>query len=335
MGFTIEQIITAAPGFTNGNLNSTATLRGVYQNLTGDPFPFFKSLLDLAFPPDLVSSVPGVNPDDPFPIARMSFLVDKSTFGVDEAQDVINTSAGTWPEAFWLVVEGFSKTSFNSLGAIISLSGPFANLAGITITQGADIDFENAANPQAPQRIRVPFDIAFSGASLPNFPSGSATYELDAVLTVGGANVPGSNASTLFELEGAPIRISPISIPRRTMSITAARTCACLLPIPPVTTIPYPEAPLFRMRRIQLRATALATFKVCWAGSTGAILTPPDPMRSTRKLRVPLPGRGYWAKKSCRKEASQATRSTHAAKLAIVPFSAPLLQTKVGSDCSD
>ena len=191
MGFTIEQIITAAPGFTNGNLNSTATLRGVYQNLTGDPFPFFKSLLDLAFPPDLVSSVPGVNPDDPFPIARMSFLVDKSTFGVDEAQDVINTSAGTWPEAFWLVVEGFSKTSFNSLGAIISLSGPFANLAGITITQGADIDFENAANPQAPQRIRVPFDIAFSGTSLPNFPSGSATYELDAVLTVGGANVPG------------------------------------------------------------------------------------------------------------------------------------------------
>jgi hypothetical protein len=43
--FTIEQIIAAAPGFTNGNLNSTATLRGVYQNLTGDagdPFPFFK-----------------------------------------------------------------------------------------------------------------------------------------------------------------------------------------------------------------------------------------------------------------------------------------------------
>lgn len=205
LGFSIQQIIAAAPGFTNGNLNSTGTLRGVYQNLTGDPgdpFPFFKQLLDVAFPPDALSSVPGSNADDPFPIAKMSFWVDKSTFGKDEVQDVINASGGDWPKAFWLVVEGFSKNSFNALGVALSVSnGPFANLPGISISQNPDIDYENAASPQAPQRIRIPFDIRFSGASLANFPaSGSSTYELDAFLTVNGTKVPGSDASTEFEL---------------------------------------------------------------------------------------------------------------------------------------
>ena len=42
LGFSIESIIAAAPN-----------LAGVYRNLTGDtsdPFPFFKQLLDNAFP---------------------------------------------------------------------------------------------------------------------------------------------------------------------------------------------------------------------------------------------------------------------------------------------
>ncbi|MEO6965620.1 MAG: InlB B-repeat-containing protein [Acidobacteriaceae bacterium] len=71
LSFTIEEIIAAAPGFTNGNLNATAPLQGVYRNLTGDggnPFPFFKFLLDEAFPPNLTASIPGANPDDPWPL---------------------------------------------------------------------------------------------------------------------------------------------------------------------------------------------------------------------------------------------------------------------------
>jgi hypothetical protein len=72
LGFTIPQIIAAAPGYTNGVLNAIAPLRGVYQNLTGDrgdPFPRFAQLLAKAFPPEFVSSIPGPAFDDPWPLA--------------------------------------------------------------------------------------------------------------------------------------------------------------------------------------------------------------------------------------------------------------------------
>ena len=135
----------------------------------------------------------------------MTFWVDKSTFGRDEVQDAINVSGGTFPNAFWLVVEGFSMNSFNALGVTIPPpAGSFANLPGVTISQSATpIDFENPGNPNAPQRIRVGYDIRFSNPSLAAFPApggGTAARELDAVLTVGGKTVSGSNASTLFEL---------------------------------------------------------------------------------------------------------------------------------------
>jgi hypothetical protein len=71
LGFIPQSIIAAAPGFTDGKLNATATLQGVYENLTndkGDPFPQFKQLLDAKFPQDKVSAIPGPNPDDPFPL---------------------------------------------------------------------------------------------------------------------------------------------------------------------------------------------------------------------------------------------------------------------------
>ena len=136
------------------------------------------------------------------PTGTMTFLVDKNTFGKDEVQDVLNTSGGKFEEAFWLVIEGFSKNTFSSLNVSIPApTGPFANLAGVTITQNPNIDFENGADPAAQQRIRVPFDITFSTAALADFPgSGSQTYELDAVLATDGNPVPGGTAATLFEL---------------------------------------------------------------------------------------------------------------------------------------
>jgi hypothetical protein len=72
LGYSVEEIIAAAPGYTSGKLNAIAPLRGVYQNLTGDaadPFPAFKQILDDAFPPDQVSHIPGTtsgDPDNPF-----------------------------------------------------------------------------------------------------------------------------------------------------------------------------------------------------------------------------------------------------------------------------
>lgn len=62
LGYSINQIVGAA----------SSTLTGVYKNLTGDssnPFPKFKAILDLWFPSQTSSAVPGPNFDDPFPLA--------------------------------------------------------------------------------------------------------------------------------------------------------------------------------------------------------------------------------------------------------------------------
>ncbi len=196
LNFTINQIIAAG----------ASNLAASFRTLTGDsgnPYPFFSGLLEHVYPSTAPANIPGPVTDDPFPLAELSFLVNKDTFGKDEVQDVINTNGGRWEKAFWVVVEGFSKNSFGALGVTIpAMTGTFAGLAGVTISERtAEIDYENAANPQAPQRIRVPFDIVFSSASLTDFPaSGGQTYELDAWLTSGGNRVPGSDASTQFEL---------------------------------------------------------------------------------------------------------------------------------------
>ncbi len=196
LNFSVDAIVAA------GN----SELSGVFRNLTGDngdPFPFFKQILDVVFPSQTTSAIPGPNLDDPYPLGLMSFWVDKSTFGRDEVQDAINTNGGLFPDAFWLVVEEFSMNSFNALGVTIPQpTGSFANIPGITISRsGTPIDFENPGNPNAPQRIRVAYDVRFTSTSLGTFPgAGASTKELDAFLSIGGVVVSGSNASTIFEL---------------------------------------------------------------------------------------------------------------------------------------
>ncbi len=200
LGFSIQQIIAAA----------APELSGVYDNVTGDPgnpFPFFKQLLDTAFPGTSGIST-GPNFDNPYPLGMLSFWVDKSTFGRDEVSDVIAANGGKFLNAFWLVVEGFSANSFLSLGGHLSdLSGSFAAMPGVTITQSSTtpMDFENLANPAAPQRIRIAFDIKFTSAALVAFPQpGDApvTKDLDASLRIGGNVLGGSNAAALFEFVG-------------------------------------------------------------------------------------------------------------------------------------
>lgn len=136
------------------------------------------------------------------PLGTVSFWVDKDTFGKDEVQDLINTNGGKAENAFWLVVEGFSQTTFGSLHASVPTpTGPFAGIPGVTIAANGAVDFENAAQPDQQQRIRVAFDITFSAQSLTHFPSaGSQTYPLDAYLATDGTKVPSTDTSTLFEL---------------------------------------------------------------------------------------------------------------------------------------
>ena len=196
LGFSINQIIAAA----------ASELSGVYANLTGDssdPFPFFKQLLDTAFPG--TQTIGGANPDNPYPLGILSFWVDKSTFGVDEVTDVISSATnGTFPNAFWLVLEGFNRNTFNSLGVgTPTFSGPFDALPGLTIFQDSSgVEFEST-DTKIPQRIRFPFDIQFSNATLPSFPAaGNAPFEetLTATANAGGNPLPGATAIAEFEL---------------------------------------------------------------------------------------------------------------------------------------
>ncbi len=106
LGFTIQQIIAAAPGYPT--LNTKAPLRGVYKNLTGDdsdPFPRFKQLLDAAYPESQISSILGANPDDPWPLPRPGVLTGVVTSAdtgepIDAAVVVIDgpASAGVHAE---------------------------------------------------------------------------------------------------------------------------------------------------------------------------------------------------------------------------------------------
>jgi Pro-kumamolisin, activation domain len=119
------------------------------------------------------------------------FVVDKSTFGVDEVTD--NPS---WPSAFWLFLEGYTPAEVAS--SMPSLGGAFTTIPGLTITPDMPTyDVGNTgANANVVQRIRFPFDVQFttSGAnsSLPAFPAAGmeSLLSLSATITIGGNQLP-------------------------------------------------------------------------------------------------------------------------------------------------
>lgn len=196
LGFSINQVIAAYS-------NNLAT---AYKTLTGDagnPFPFFLNLISSVYPASSKANIPGPVSDNPFPIAIVSFADGKNTFGRDEAKDIVDTQGGLVSGAFWVMVDGFSKQSFNSLGIKVgSFSGDFFNLPGVTISPNPlGPQFQAGVNATTPQRIGIPFDITLSDPILKQFPSsGSAQYTLSVSLTSGGNQVSGSSASTQFEL---------------------------------------------------------------------------------------------------------------------------------------
>lgn len=242
LGFTINQIVAAA----------ASELSGVYANLTGDtsdPFPFFKQLLDTAYPG--TQTIGGANPDNPFPVGILSFWVDKSTFGRDEVTDVIgSSSSGTFPNAFWLVLEGFNINTFNTLGiGTPTLSGPFRNLPGISLTPNSSgVEFETPTNTTIPQRIRFPFDIHFTNASLGAFPTpGNNPVQevLNAVVNVGGNPLPGAAAITEFELiSGADPYFTDID-PAQNNDFWLSQDLRVFTAVPGMSSTPVPGAPAF------------------------------------------------------------------------------------------
>lgn len=130
---------------------------------------------------------------------NLYFIVDKSTFGEDEVSDVISVGGGLYPNAFWVVLEGFS---INQLGSIVpSLSGSFKSIPGIAIfLDAAGAEFENPTQLFTPQRIRFPYNIILTSGALAAFPaSGSPPVQdlLTASITVAGTTL---SAEALFEL---------------------------------------------------------------------------------------------------------------------------------------
>lgn len=201
LGFSINDVIS----------KYSSSLASCYHALAGDssnPFPNFLALVSSVYPSGTTAVVPSATPDNLFPIAEVQFADQKNTFGLDETKDII-AQGGLVKEAFWLLVNGFSRQSFMSLGIQAgSFSGTFYSLPGVEITpNGAGPQFESGVNDTTPQQVRIPFDIKLSDAPgnsiLPEFPStGVSTppYGLTVSLTSGGTTVSGSQASTEFEL---------------------------------------------------------------------------------------------------------------------------------------
>lgn len=197
LGFGIKQIIASY----NSNLASA------YHTLTSDgsnPFAIFLGLVESAYPPGVTASISGPNRNNPFPIARVSFGAGKNTFGKDETQDIINTQGGYVPNAFTIFIEGFSKTSFQSLGITVgSFGGSFFGLTGVTISPNpVGVQFESGINDVTPQRIEIAYDLRLDGAVLTHFPgSGESQFDLSVSLNASATGqVSGSQASMLFEL---------------------------------------------------------------------------------------------------------------------------------------
>jgi hypothetical protein len=116
------------------------------------------------------------------------FVVDKSTFGVDEVTD--NPS---WPSTFWLFLEGFSPSTV--AGAKPNLGGTFTtNIPGLSISLPT-ITYDGSDVNQA-QRIRFSYDVQFTtsglDSSLGAFPAaGQETYlSLSATITIQGQVLP-------------------------------------------------------------------------------------------------------------------------------------------------
>lgn len=246
LGFTINQVIS----------NYSGKLASCYHTLSGDssdPFPNFLGLVASVYPPGTPAVLPNANPDNLFPIAVVQFYDEKNTFGLDETKDIIHTQGGLVSSAFWVVIDGFSKQSFQSLGIQVGgFKGTFFSLPGVTITPNpAGPQFENGVNSTTPQRIRIPFDIELfdmpGNSILTQFPATgvSPPYGLTVWLTSGGATVTGSTASTEFELiAGADPYFTNIP-PGQDNHSYLSQDLRVFPAAPAINSVPFPGGPAF------------------------------------------------------------------------------------------
>jgi hypothetical protein len=141
------------------------------------------------------------------PLGRLSFVINKNTFGKDEVQAATNASNRVFSSVFSLALDDFSIDTFNSFNVAIPIpTGPFAELPGVTISPSPAAPggptpplpvpvYENPADTSVIQRIRFSFDVTFASPLITPFPaSGSAQYSLTATFTTNGTTVLGANS---------------------------------------------------------------------------------------------------------------------------------------------
>lgn len=216
LGFAIPEIVI--------HKGIGKTMVSTYNQLTldlGDPFPFFARLIASVYPPPS-PGLPGPNQDNPFPLGILTFWGVRSTFGLNDVQDVIKTAtpSGRVSPAFTLVIEGLSQyvyqnyisanpatTVFNFSGGLltagngIQISPTPANPGGVTpVTPIAQYEDDN--NLREPQRISFTYDITFSNTSAFPGVGGTNTFDLNAQVQFGSTSLTGASNSQEFELFG-------------------------------------------------------------------------------------------------------------------------------------
>jgi murein tripeptide amidase MpaA len=127
-----------------------------------------------------------------------SFIVDRSTFGQDEVLALLTTPPAEIPEAFWVVVEGFTA---QELGLTSANLGNPPVVPTVTLSPGltaASVQFvgpvvpEDPALPLLPQRFRFGFKVTFTSDADFGFPGDFTFVALNATLTSSGTTVTGS-----------------------------------------------------------------------------------------------------------------------------------------------
>lgn len=179
----------------------------------------------------------------------MYFVNDKSTFGRDEVTDVIAASGGLFPNAFYVMLEGFTidQLSIDQPTPLAPvLSGSFQALGGVTITPNATSpEYEVPGDLYAPQRIRFPFDIRFASSALPAFPAAGnppSQQVLAAQMNIGGT---AENAVALFELvAGANPYFTDID-PTQDNVFWLSQDLRVFSAAPAINNVPVPGGPTF------------------------------------------------------------------------------------------
>lgn len=180
---------------------------------------------------------------------NLYFINDKSTFGKDEVTDVMTDSGGTFPNSFWVVLEGYTidQLSIDQPSPLSPvLSGAFNTIPGATITPNSTgAEYELSGDLYMPQRIRFPFDIRFTAAALASFPNAGnppAAKVLDAAMTIGGVNL---GAVTSFALvSGADPYFTNVD-PSQDNVFWLSQDLRVFSAAPAINNIPLPGGPTF------------------------------------------------------------------------------------------